>query len=74
MVVHEISCSNCSRSFNVNLPEGTTRAYYNKCDNKDTIHHNIECKLQYQNCDQETTIYYCIDRHQESIHLADENK
>jgi transcription elongation factor Elf1 len=60
MAVREISCSNCSRSFNVNFPEGTTRAEYNKYDNKDTIHHNIERKLQCQNCEQETRIYYVM--------------
>ena len=63
MAARIFSCSNCNEEFHINLPEDTTRAGYERCDDKDTTYHNLERTIQCQNCEDGTTIYYCTDEH-----------
>jgi DNA-directed RNA polymerase subunit RPC12/RpoP len=63
MSLREFSCSDCSESFNLRLPEDTIRADRSKCGDKDDNSHNLERMVQCQNCEHRNTIYYGIDGH-----------
>lgn len=60
-------CWNCEEPFDVNLPQETVRAGYDKCDNESQAIHNLEYKLECQNCYEINTFYYCTGGHPETV-------
>jgi hypothetical protein len=58
-----VICTNCDESFEILLPDDTTRTGYDECEE---IHkyHNLKHPTRCLNCDQINTIYYCTDGHQ----------
>lgn len=63
MTLRTFSCANCNEPFEVHLPEETTKARYNKCEDTVINYHNLERTVQCQNCEQRNTIFYCTDTH-----------
>jgi hypothetical protein len=60
-------CWNCEEPFEVNLPQETVRAGYDKCDIESKTRHNLEYKLECQNCYEINTFYYCTGDHPETV-------